>query len=395
MDSIDQIVASDAAADIAGYVPAAAVVTRGQRQEARYKLRSSLRRVTGLKRLSSCGLPFGGGMVVRRKDNVHHFSGMSTCGSGWCCPVCASKIRFHRADEASRAVVTALDQGLGALFVTRTITHSAEDSLGVTLGLLAEGRRYVTNQTVVKGARKAAGYIGGIASKEITYGVSGWHPHTHDIEFHEHELSLETFATLSSVYYDYLSRFYSQNGFDGLSRQHGVRVEQVQLDGVALARYVAKVQEGAALRLHTAQELARSDLKQGRAGSLMPFDIACEFFETGDMALLELWREYERETFGRSVIRFTKGLRARLLPHVAEKTDEELAALAVGGVDVVKFEGWFYRKIAQVSGLEGKVLTALDTGGFAALVELLTVYHLDNVGGYYPIEDMNERESEV
>jgi hypothetical protein len=381
----DQNIESGVVADIAGYVPASAVVARGQRQEARYKLRSSLRQVTSLPRLRSCGLPFSC-MVVRRKEHVHHFSGMSTCGSGWVCPVCAAKIRYHRADEVSRAVVSALNKGMDALFVTRTIPHSAEDKLGVTLGLLAEGRRYVSNQKVVKAVRKTAGYIGGIAAKEITYGLNGWHPHTHDIEFNEHEVTLEDFAALSSVYYEYLSKFYSRNGFDGLSRQHGLRVEQVQLDATALAQYMAKLQEGAAIRLHTAHELTRADLKQGREGSLMPFDIACMFFETGDMALLDLWHEYERETFGRSVIRFTKGLRARLLPQEAELTDEELAALQVGGVDVVRFAGWFYRKIARVPGFEGKVLTALDTGGWTALVELLTVYHLDDPGGYGRLE---------
>ena len=331
--------------------------------------------------------------MVRLKGDVHHYAGMSTCGSGWACPVCAAKIRYHRADEVSRAVVSALNQGMEALFVTRTIPHSAEDKLGVTLNLLAEGRRYVANQKVVKGVRQAAGYVGGIAAKEITYGVNGWHPHTHDIEYYERELSLEDFAALSSAYYEYLNRFYSRNGFEGLTLQHGVRVEQVQIDGVALARYVAKLQEGATIRLHTAHELTRADLKQGRVGSLMPFDIACEFFETGDMALLDLWQEYERETFGRSVIRFTKGLRALLLPHEAEKTDEELAALEVGGVDVVRFAGWFYRKIARVPGLEGKVLTALDTGGFAALVELLTVYHLDEEDGYYQVENTSEEKA--
>ncbi len=382
-----QTIENGIVADIAGYVPAAAVVERGHRQEARYKLRSSLRRVTTLKRLRSCGLPFASDMVVRCKDGVHHFSGMSTCGFGWVCPVCAAKIRYHRADEVSRAVVSALNQGIGALFVTRTIPHTAEDRLGVTLNLLAEGRRYVANQPVVKGVRKSAGYVGGIAAKEITYGVNGWHPHTHDIEFCEHALSLADFAALSSVYYEYLTRFYRRNGFDGLSRKYGVRVEQVELSGAALASYVAKLQEGAAIRLHTAHELTRADLKQGRIGSIMPFDIACSFFETGDMAALDLWHEYERETLNKSVIRFTKGLRARLLPHEAEQTDEELAALAVGGVDVVRFAGWFYRKIARVPGLEGKVLTALDTGGFAALVELLTVYHLDSVRGYYPIRE--------
>ena len=377
--------------DITGYVPASAVTTRWHRQEARYKLRASLRRVTGLKRVSSCGLPLGD-MTVRRKGDVYHYAGMSTCGSGWACPVCAAKIRFHRADEVSRAVVAALQQEMGALFVTRTIPHNAEDALANTLGLLAEGRRYVSNQPIVKALRRVARYIGGIASKETSYGYNGWHPHTHDIEYFEHEVSLEDFAGLSGAYYDYLSRFYCRNGFDSLSRQHGVRIEQVQLDGAALANYVAKLQEGTAIRLHTAQELTRSDLKHGRAGSLMPFDILAGFFETGDMALLDLWREYERETFGRSVIRFTKGLRARLLPQEAEQTDGELAALEVGGVDVVRFAGWFYRKIANIPGLEGKVLTALDTGGFAALVELLTVYHLDDQSGYWQIDDKQEEE---
>lgn len=388
-----QTIESGVIADIAGYLPAASVAERGHRQEARYKLRSSLRRVTSLKRLRSCGLPLGD-MVVRLKDTIHHYSGMSTCGSGWVCPVCAAKIRYHRADEVSRAVVSALDKGMCALFVTRTIPHSAEDKLEVTLNLLAEGRRYVMNQKVVKGVRTAAGYIGGIASKEITYGFNGWHPHTHDIEFCEREVSLEHFAALSSVYYEYLSKFYSRNGFDGLSRTYGVRVEQVIVNGGALAQYVAKLQEGAAIRLHTAQELARADLKRGRLGSLMPFAIACDFFQTGDMAALDLWHEYERETIGKSIIRFTKGLRARLLPNETEATDEELAALKVGGSDVVRFAGWFYRKLARVPGLEGKALTALDTGGFAALVELLTVYHLDDRGGYWQIEQENKDRTE-
>src|SRR6266704_1188412 len=389
MNSEDQTIASDVAADIAGYVPASAVVERGQRQEARYWLRGLLRQVTSLKRLRSCGLPFSC-IVVRRKDGVHHFSGMSTCGSGWACPVCSAKIRYHRALEVSKAIVNALDRGMGALFVTRTIPHIAEDRLGVTLNLLNQGRWYVVNQTTVKAARAAAGFIGGIAAKEISYGHSGWHPHSHDVELYEQEITLEHFATLSSVYYDYLDRFYSRHGYTGLSRRHGVQVEHVNIGGVALANYVAKLQEGSAIRLHTAQELTRADLKQGRAGSLMPFDIAFQYLHTRDLALLKLWHEYERATFWKSVIRFTEGLRARLLPDEPDESDEEKARKEVGGVDAVQFNGWFYRKIARVPGLEGKVLSALGTGGFAALVELLTVYHLDNEGGYYPMKESEE-----
>jgi hypothetical protein len=394
-----QTIENSIIADIASYVPASAVVERMQRRDARYKLRSALRQVTSLKRLRSCGLTLGTDMVVRCRDGVHHFSGvqrkrddghsfpgMATCASVWACPVCSAKVRFHRANEVSRAVVSALDKGLGTLFVTSTIPHSGEDHLGVTLNLLAEGRRYVANQPVVKALRREACYAGSIIAKEISYGFNGWHPHTHQIEVYEHEITLANFAALSSVYYDYLNRFYSRNGFDGLSLSHGVRVEQVQLDGVALARYVAKLQEGTAFRLHAAQELTRWDLKQGRAGSIMPFDLACLFLETGDMALLDLYHEFENESKGKSAIRFTDGLRARLLPNEAELNDEQLAALKVGGVEVVRFAGWYYRKLSRVPGLEGKILTALDTGGFEALAELLTVYRLDEPDKYWQLE---------
>ena len=56
--SEDQPIENGLIADIAGYVPASAVLERGQRQDARLKLRASLRQVSSLKRLRSCGLPF-------------------------------------------------------------------------------------------------------------------------------------------------------------------------------------------------------------------------------------------------------------------------------------------------------------------------------------------------
>ncbi len=51
------------------------------------------------------------------------------------------------------------------------------------------------------------------------------------------------------MYHGYLNRFYIRNDFEGLSRHHGVQVEQVKISGVALARYMAKLQEGASVRL--------------------------------------------------------------------------------------------------------------------------------------------------
>src|SRR5947209_5664266 len=312
------------------------------RKELRYKLRSSLRRITSLKGLRTCGAPLDNAVTIRSIGNTYYYTDIASCGSAWACPVCASKIRAHRANEVSRAVVAALAKGWSVLFVTRTLPHSTEDKLAMTLGLLAEGRRYVFNQTVVKAARQAAGFVGEISAKEITYGRQGYHPHSHDFEFFDRDMSLESFATLSRLYYDYLDRFYSQNGFSGLSRERGVVVEHVQFGEDALARYLTKMQSGTDIRLIAAHELARSDLKHGRTGSLMPFEIAQAFFDTGDTELLDLWREYEQSTFRRSAVRFKRGLRAQLLPGEADETDPQVARRKVQGTDAVKFVSRLY-----------------------------------------------------
>ncbi|THJ66112.1 hypothetical protein [Candidatus Frankia alpina] len=40
-------------------------------------------------------------------------------------------------------------------------------------------------------------------------------------------------------------------------------------------------------------------------------------------------------------------------------------------------------------GLEAAVLRSLDTGGFAALTELLIAYHLDTTGLHGPTQEVN------
>ena len=69
-------------------------------------------------------------------------------------------------------------------------------------------------------------------------------------------------------------------------------------------------------------------------------------------------------------------------PKRGRNNDEQLAALEVGSINVVYVAAGSAAKFAHVPGLKGKVLIALDTGGFAALVELLMVYHMDNICSY-------------
>ncbi|THJ22391.1 hypothetical protein E7Y31_23725, partial [Candidatus Frankia alpina] len=99
--------------------------------------------MTTNRRLRNCGRPAGVSDVALIQNGDHHrYDGLFLCGSGWICPVCSAKIRFRRADEISRAIARAIEAGYGAIFVTRTIPHTAEDELRTTLGYLAEGRRW-------------------------------------------------------------------------------------------------------------------------------------------------------------------------------------------------------------------------------------------------------------
>src|SRR5258708_31552704 len=80
--TFDQSVERGVVADITGYMPAAAAASRGQRQEARYKLRSSLRRVRGLERCLSFWLPPGGVFLVGAVGGVEQFLVRPSCRSG-------------------------------------------------------------------------------------------------------------------------------------------------------------------------------------------------------------------------------------------------------------------------------------------------------------------------
>jgi hypothetical protein len=68
-------------------------------------------------------------------------------------------------------------------------------------------------------------------------------------------------------------------------------------------------------------ELARHDLKRGRAGSVMPF----ELLDRDDARSRALWVEYVEVTRGRRAIFWSKGLRA-LLGLDVERTDDEVMA---------------------------------------------------------------------
>jgi hypothetical protein len=115
-------------------------------------------------------------------------------------------------------------------------------------------------------------------------------------------------------------------GLGTISEAHGVDLRQVT--GDVLGEYLTKVEGG----WSTGLELARGDVKRGKRGGITPFELLADFAATGDLESRRLWLEYEAATFGKRWLRWTPGLRARLLGTEVEETDEQLAASE--GVDL-------------------------------------------------------------
>jgi Replication protein len=358
---------------------------RQERRERRFAQRQALWMLTTLDRVRKCGRTTNGNVgdglaAIVVNGGVAHWSGFCTCGSIWACPVCSAKIRATRADEIARAVAAHMTRDGGtAWMVTLTARHKKHHDLAPLFDAVANGWRKLMSGRAwagdpkrgVVGERDRLGVRGNIRSMEVTYGSrNGWHPHLHVVLLLNNETGEELAYAIHR--WDKTWRAWmKKQGFEP-SREHGVNWSKVTTPEEA-GEYIAKVQEG---KGHLGNEMARGDMKSGRLGTLAPFELLEYFRQTGDMAVLPVWQEYEQGTHRRRAITWSRGLRAELLGDEEELTDEEVAAEEVGGETWALLPAESLRAIRRVPGLQTRLLDAAENGGFVELVNLLTAYHL-------------------
>ncbi|MFE6527203.1 protein rep [Streptomyces sp. NPDC057794] len=358
---------------------------RQERRGTRFAQREALWSITSLDRVRKCGRTTNGNVgdglaAVVVNGSVAHWSGFCTCGSIWACPVCSAKIRATRADEIARAVAAHMTRDGGtAWMVTLTARHKKHHDLAPLFDAVANGWRKLMSGKAWAGDKKRGqigerdrlGVRGNIRSMEVTYGTrNGWHPHLHVVLLLESEDPLELAKAI--VRWDKTWRAWMKKAGFEPSQEHGVNWTKVTTPAEA-GEYIAKVQEG---KGHLGNEMARGDMKSGRLGTLAPFELLEYFRQTGDMAVVPIWQEYEKGTHRRRAITWSRGLRAQLLGDEAELSDEEVAAEEVGGETWAVLPAESLRAIRRVPGLQARILDAAENGGFIELVNLLTAYHL-------------------
>lgn len=280
----------------------------------------------------------GEGVTVYRKENGTgaRFAGLTTCGSGWTCPVCAVKIGEVRREELSAAMVQHVGTGGRVNLTTMTFPHELDMPLAELMEKFDKARQKFKNSRSYKAVFNAneegrAGCIGCVSSLEITHGANGWHPHLHMLSFAERSINPEEIAKLTKAWVNCLLKC----GLGDNSKLNDMMEHSLDVrGGEDAAAYVAKY--GREEKWGITSELTRSHTKKGISDSLTPFGMLA-LASVGDDQAAALFQEFANVFIGRRLITFSPGLRARFGMN-ADNESEEAAAAAPEEAE--NYVGW-------------------------------------------------------
>ncbi|NMO93994.1 hypothetical protein [Actinomycetospora sp. TBRC 11914] len=344
-----------------------------ERRANRWQRRAQLRRISRLKRVRYCGHTMNAEAgvtlgVIENRDGTRSaaYGGLKTCGSVWCCPVCAAKIATRRADDLA-TVMRAVDElGGSAFLLTLTMRHDRGDRLGLTSEQRArrnrleerladvqvaeangwdvddrqaeadaieldsikaqEGcwdvlsyawQRVTSGSSWLEDSKRFGGLLGWARAVEVTDGDNGWRVHLHVLLCFREQVSADLArAALGLRLFGRWSRALQQKGFSA-SEEHGWDLRRAHLGDGDLADYFTKM----------AHEVTGGHRKEGRARrGRTPMQLLVHAVETYEESALARWWEWEAASDGRRQLTWSTGQRdLRTLAGLGrEDTDEEI-----------------------------------------------------------------------
>ena len=297
--------------------------------------------------------------VERHPKGYAYASGLQTCGSVWACPICSFKIRMKRAAELAVAIATHHARGGTVLLLTLTTQHSYGETLDELWSVVQESWAYVTGHYRYRTLRDRLG-IGFVRTIEVMHGANGWHPHLHVLLFVDTPVgpfeNRDEYLAIARTFHDLWIKRMAERHLRDVRSSYGVDLQVVKGDGAeGVGMYCTKA----------GFEVALADGKDGRTRtSRHPFAIAYDAVETGDMADINLFREWVKGSHGRRMWSWSKGLRAKL-GLAEDKTDDELAAEADESIEqICTISPKLWRQIVRTRiGLRAVFLAVLDNGG--------------------------------
>lgn len=261
-----------------------------------------------------------------------HYSSLQTCGSIHSCPICATKITEHRKNEIQSIIDASEDKYL--YLVTLTFPHYETETCQESRLKFMDARRRMKNWNQVKDHPEFIPfrqilehhqYDGSVTTVEVTYGVNGWHIHSHEMFiFNEPVQDLRQFRA------DVFANWYKACVYSGIeiNNPRAFHRRAVQIDALTgdhiqrMTAYLTKIETGNSWGM--AAEMTKGSCKKQQQGNLTPFGMLLEILDNkiNYKKYAPLFFEYCKTFKGKQAIRFSKGLKQRY--GIEEKTDEEI-----------------------------------------------------------------------
>lgn len=339
-------------------------VARQDNRADKMRLRAALRPMTPRENFRRCGQracdASGVGVRISKTDEGRRagFSGLSTCGSIWLCPVCAAKIAARRASELSAVLSNAQHEGYQLAMVTLTVRHRAEDSLSDVWRAVSTGWNRVTSGKAWLTEKQRWDIAGWAKAVEVTHGQAGWHVHVHAVVAYRGDSAAA--KVIGQQMYSRWEKGIQKEGFDALP-DYGLDVQESQEGMGNLGKYLSKL--GADLD-GLAREVTQGAQKKGRSSNRTPFQIGRDATETGEARDVAIWQEWADTAPGHRALTWSKGFRERFGLE-DEAADEEIAAEETGTEDdtvlILPNETW--RQVRQESWEVLNIAEDLGTSG--------------------------------
>ena len=266
------------------------------------------------------------GVGVNRLKNANKgfYTGLQTCGSVWTCPVCSNKIQELRRIEIAHAMRHFYSKGHQALMITFTFPHEKTQALDDILTRFKDALDEMRANGSWRRYFKSIDFEGLITSTEITHGLNGWHPHTHELYFVKKNLTEDD--VIAFVKKQWLTACLSFNLVtedkieDFLKHSIDIRFNCSTSD--YLAKFDCKSNWG------VDREIAKASTKKGKGSGKHPFQLADENKD-------ELFIEYVKAIKGRHQLRWSRFLKKKI--GIQEISDAEAAEKE--GEDIVELLG--------------------------------------------------------
>jgi hypothetical protein len=303
------------------------------------------------------------------EHNRAHYKGLQTCGSVWLCPVCASKIEERRRGEIVRVFDWAKGEMLDSSLITNTFSHGQGDDLHELFKRQSEALKTYRSSRAYVRQMKLIGYVAMVRSLEITHGQNGFHPHTHEVQFHREKLTPTDAQELREVLVGaWLPACKKAGLFKSDDDEFAFYRRAIDVRAhFTSGEYLAKQDDSKSWT--PAHELAKSSSKLGRRSGVHPFQLATR----GNPGDADLFIEYAKATKGKRKLLFSPGLKAKA--GLQDVSDEEIAAADVEAARLVANLSprvWnFIKQTDRRHNTRASLLDAAESNGSDGISQLL------------------------